>query len=82
MLVSTSATGGSACSPRHGEILTHLARHRGGVTAAQMSAHLFGVDDRTVTVRAEMSRLRKRFGGLLTAGPYRFADGVDVHLID
>ncbi|OOL33122.1 MULTISPECIES: helix-turn-helix domain-containing protein [Mycobacteriales] len=70
------------CSPRHGEILTHLARHRGGVTAAQMSAHLFGVDDRTVTVRAEMSRLRKRFGGLLTAGPYRFADGVDVHLID
>ncbi len=68
------------CSPRHGEILTLLARHRSGVTAAQMSAHLFGVDDRTVTVRAEMSRLRKRFGGLLMAAPYRFADGVEVRL--
>lgn len=68
------------CSPRHGDILTYLARHRSGVTAAQMSTHLFGVDDRTVTVRAEMSRLRKRFGGLLMAGPYRFADGVEVRL--
>ncbi|MCR8897217.1 GAF domain-containing protein [Gordonia sp. GONU] len=68
------------CSPRHGDILTYLARHRSGVTAAQMSMHLFGVDDRTVTVRAEMSRLRKRFGGLLVAGPYRFADGVEVRL--
>lgn len=68
------------CSPRHGDILTFLARHRPGVTAAQMSTHLFGVDDRAVTVRAEMSRLRKRFGGLLMAGPYRFADGVEVRL--
>ena len=33
------------------DILTYLARHRSGVTAAQMSTHLFGVDDRTVTVR-------------------------------
>ncbi|WP_439029618.1 GAF domain-containing protein [Gordonia terrae] len=70
------------CSPRHGDILTYLARHRAGVSAAQLSMHLFGVDDRTVTVRAEMSRLRKHFGGLLVAGPYRFADGVDVRLLD
>ncbi|QHD86837.1 GAF domain-containing protein [Gordonia sp. JH63] len=69
------------CSPRHGEILTLLARRPGGVTAAQMSMHLFGVDDRTVTVRAEMSRLRKHFGGLLVAGPYRFVDGVDVEVL-
>ena len=47
-----------------------------------MSTHLFGVDDRTVTVRAEMSRLRKHFGGLLVAGPYRFVDGVDVEVLD
>ncbi|MCD2143642.1 helix-turn-helix domain-containing protein [Gordonia paraffinivorans] len=66
------------CSPRHGEILSFLARNRDGATAARLSTHLFGVDDRTVTVRAEMSRLRKRFGGLLMTGPYRFADGVDV----
>lgn len=66
------------CSPRHGEILSCLARNRSGVTAAQLSTHLFGVDDRVVTVRAEMSRLRRRFGGLLMTGPYRFADGVEV----
>ncbi|EON30855.1 GAF domain-containing protein [Gordonia terrae C-6] len=70
------------CSPRHGDILTFLARHPEGVTAARLSAHLFGVDDRTVTVRAEMSRLRKHFGGLLVAGPYRFVDGVDVEVLD
>ncbi|AFR50149.1 helix-turn-helix domain-containing protein [Gordonia sp. KTR9] len=70
------------CSPRHGDILTFLARHPEGVTAARLSTHLFGVDDRTVTVRAEMSRLRKHFGGLLVAGPYRFVDGVDVEVLD
>jgi hypothetical protein len=31
-----------------------------------------------VTVRAEMSRLRKQFAGLLAAQPYRFAPGVTV----
>ncbi|MGC4964172.1 GAF domain-containing protein [Gordonia sp. DT101] len=67
-------------SPRHAEILTLLAQHRGGRSAAQMSRHLFGADDRTVTVRAEMSRLRKHLGGLLTANPYRFADGVTVRV--
>lgn len=67
-------------SPRHTEILTLLARHPAGRSAAQMSEHLFGVGDRTITVRAEMSRLRKHLGGLLAANPYRFADGVQVHV--
>ncbi|MBD1321525.1 helix-turn-helix domain-containing protein [Gordonia hankookensis] len=67
-------------SPRHAEILTLLAQHRGGRSAAQMSRHLFGTDDRTITVRAEMSRLRKHLGGLLAAHPYRFADGVTVRV--
>ena len=65
-------------SPRHAQILQVLARHREGRSAAQLSADLFGVADRTITVRAEMSRLRKHFGGVLGAGPYRFDDGVDV----
>lgn len=64
-------------SPRHAQILAYLAAHL-GASAAQLSMHLFGVPDRTVTVRAEMSRLRKHFGGLIVAGPYRFADAVDV----
>ena len=65
-------------SPRHAQILAYLAAHPEGASAAQLSMHLFGVPDRTVTVRAEMSRLRKHFGGLIVAGPYRFADAVDV----
>ena len=43
-----------------------------------MSRHLFGTDDRTITVRAEISRLRKSLGGLIVGNPYRFADGVNV----
>jgi hypothetical protein len=67
-------------SPRHDQILRVLAAHPGGLSAAALSTSLFGVDDRTITVRAEISRLRRRFGGLLAANPYRFSDGVDVHL--
>ncbi|AZG43880.1 Acetoin dehydrogenase operon transcriptional activator AcoR [Gordonia insulae] len=65
-------------SPRHAEILALLARHPDGQSAAALSRHLFGVDDRTITVRAEISRLRKHLGGLIAANPYRFADGVIV----
>ncbi|MET9203255.1 transcriptional regulator, partial [Gordonia sp. NPDC003585] len=36
--------------------------------------------DRVVTVRAEISRLRKHLGGLIAANPYRFADGVRVEV--
>ncbi|GAC69151.1 GAF domain-containing protein [Gordonia soli] len=65
-------------SPRHAQILDLLAQHRSGRSAAQMSADLFGVEDRTITIRAEMSRLRKHASGLLDANPYRFADAVEV----
>ncbi|MFW0796517.1 GAF domain-containing protein [Gordonia sp. CPCC 205515] len=68
-------------SPRHAEILGILARNPQGCSAAEMSRVLFGVDDRTITVRAEVSRLRKHLGGLLAANPYRFADGVTVRVV-
>ena len=80
-MVRVSGTEGSWTyrpSPRHAEILALLADHPNGLSAAAMSEELFGADDRTVTVRAEMSRLRKSLGGLLAANPYRFAAGVDV----
>lgn len=67
-------------SPRHAEILALLAGHRDGLSAADLSTRLFGVADRTVTVRAEISRLRKHLGGMLAANPYRFADGVTVRV--
>ncbi|WP_326956233.1 GAF domain-containing protein [Amycolatopsis sp. NBC_01286] len=65
-------------SPRHAEMLYVLASRRAGRSASELSLDLFGDAGRTVTVRAEMSRLRRHFGGILGAKPYRFADDVEV----
>ncbi|OPE48105.1 GAF domain-containing protein [Mycolicibacterium diernhoferi] len=67
-------------SPRHAEILLVLAVHRGGRSATELAADLYGDGSRAVTVRAEMSRLRRQLVGLIAAQPYRFADGVVVDL--
>jgi hypothetical protein len=40
-----------------------LACHRDGRSASELALELFGDAARTVTVRAEMSRLRRHFGG-------------------
>ncbi len=53
------------------EILLALVRHRDGRSAAQLAGDLFGDPTRTVTVRAEVSRLRRTFGPLLESAPYR-----------
>ncbi|OZM74724.1 diguanylate cyclase [Amycolatopsis antarctica] len=68
-------------TPRHAEMLYVLARDRGGRSAAELALDLFGDPARTVTVRAEMSRLRRHFGGLLEPRPYRFAENIDVRLL-
>ncbi|MFD0811169.1 GAF domain-containing protein [Amycolatopsis umgeniensis] len=65
-------------SPRHAEMLYVLALHREGRSASELSRDLFGDAGRTVTVRAEMSRMRRHFGGILLGRPYRFADDVEV----
>lgn len=72
---------GSWCqdiSPRHAEILLVLAIHRAGRSAPELAGDLYGDRTRVVTVRAEMSRLRKQLVGLIEAQPYRFADGIEV----
>ncbi len=68
-------------STRHAEVLVLLA-HAGpaGLDAAALSAALYGDRDHLVTVRAEMSRLRKTLGGLLLARPYRIAPGIETVL--
>lgn len=68
-------------SPRHAELLFLLAESPRGRSAAELSAELFGDPTRTVTVRAELSRVRRHLGGVLTHRPYRFADDVEVELI-
>jgi hypothetical protein len=67
-------------SPRHAELLHLLALHPEGRSAAELAADLFGDPTRTVTVRAEVSRLRRRLAPVLVSRPYRFADGVEVEV--
>ncbi|MEV0372154.1 GAF domain-containing protein [Streptomyces sp. NPDC050636] len=67
-------------TPRHAELLFVLAVHPEGRSAAELARDLFGDGGRTVTVRAELSRLRQNLAGVLAHRPYRFADGVQVEL--
>jgi hypothetical protein len=71
-----------ALSPRHAQILRLLTETgSAGIDAASLSVALFGDRDHVVAVRAEISRLRKSLGPVLSTHPYRFADGVDVHVV-
>ncbi|MFF3285939.1 GAF domain-containing protein [Streptomyces sp. NPDC003023] len=83
---SVTVSGGSGSwshelSPRHAELLYVLARHRDGRTAAQLAQDIFADPTRTVTVRAEMSRLRRHLAQVLAHRPYRFAEEVEVELV-
>lgn len=68
-------------SPRHAEILYVLATHRAGRSAPELAADLYGDRTRVVTVRAEMSRLRRQFTGLVLGKPYRFPDAAVVDVL-
>ncbi|MFI5533180.1 GAF domain-containing protein [Kitasatospora sp. NPDC051853] len=68
-------------SPRHAELLLLLAVHREGLSAARLSEALFGDPSRTVTVRAEVSRLRRYLGGLLDHRPYRLTPAARVTVL-
>ena len=63
-------------SPRHAEILLALIRSPEGRTAAQLADDLFADPSRVLTVRAEMSRLRRTLGSLLESQPYRISPTV------
>ena len=59
-------------SIRHSEILLLLARSPRGLTGEELGARLHERDASPVTVRAEMSRLRRLLGpGVLASRPYR-----------
>ncbi|MBV7695841.1 GAF domain-containing protein [Streptomyces sp. TRM70350] len=83
---SVTVSGGAGAwthelSPRHSELLFLLAQHRTGRTAAQLAADVFGDPRRTVTVRAEMSRVRRYLGSFLEHRPYRFRDGAEIEVV-
>lgn len=67
---------------RHAELLTLLASAGpAGVTAADLSTRLYGDGDHQVTVRAEVSRLRRTIGALIATNPYRLSPGVDLAVV-
>ncbi|WP_037858652.1 GAF domain-containing protein [Streptomyces sp. NRRL S-340] len=68
-------------SPRHAELLCLLAVHRTGRSAAELAGEVFADPARTVTVRAEMSRVRRYLGALLEHRPYRFREDAGVRLL-
>lgn len=70
-------------SRRHAQILALLvAAGPAGLDAAALSEALHGDRDHLVTVRAEVSRLRRTLGGLLVARPYRLAPGIAAEPVD
>ncbi|MFJ8590930.1 GAF domain-containing protein [Streptomyces sp. NPDC093598] len=68
-------------SPRHAELLYLLAVHRSGRSASGLAGDVFGDPARTVTVRAEMSRVRRYLGAFLEHRPYRFAEDAEVEVL-
>ncbi|MQA78156.1 MAG: GAF domain-containing protein [Streptosporangiales bacterium] len=70
-------------SLRHAELLLLLVLHPGGLTAEQLSVRLHDHDVPTVTVRAELSRLRRMLGGgVLASRPYRFLPPVETDVAE
>ncbi|MGZ2355911.1 GAF domain-containing protein [Streptomyces sp. 372A] len=80
-VVSPVGTWTQRLSPRHAELLYALALHREGRTASELAHDLFGDATRTVTVRAEISRLRRHLAEVLAHRPYRFGEGVEVEVV-
>ncbi|WP_308259600.1 GAF domain-containing protein [Pseudonocardia sp. H11422] len=68
---------------RHAEVLVLLMRAGdAGMNAFALSQALFGDHDHVVTVRAEVSRLRRKLGGLLLTRPYRITPNVIIEPCD
>ncbi|MFE0803402.1 GAF domain-containing protein [Streptomyces sp. NPDC058812] len=68
-------------SPRHAELLYLLAVHPAGRSASGLAEDVFGDPARTVTVRAEMSRVRRYLGAYLEHRPYRFCEDAEIEVV-
>lgn len=81
----TSGCGGNACTltGRHADILVLLIRHAEGLSADHLAMLLDDNDLDAVTIRAEMSRLRRVIGNqYIGSRPYRLLAPVDSDLGD
>jgi GAF domain len=69
-------------SRRHSEIVVLLAAHERGLSTEQLALELFGERGKPVSVRAELSRLRRLLGATLDADPYRLAAPIEADFLD
>lgn len=69
-------------SPRHADILALLAAHPEGLAADALGTALFGPDFSPISVRSEISRLRRLLGDRLATRPYRLTGPVDLDLAE
>ncbi len=58
-------------SQRHGEIVANLASHPDGLSGEELGATVYGPGWKAVTLRAEVSRLRRLLGPVIGHDPYR-----------
>jgi hypothetical protein len=57
-------------SRRHSQIVASLILHRDGISAAELGSRTYGLKFKPGTLRAELTRLRRILGPIVTAEPY------------
>jgi hypothetical protein len=67
---------------RRSEIVVLLALHPEGMTAEQLARELYGDEGKRMSVRSEISRLRRQLGGLLGGNPYRLLADVRADFLE
>ncbi|WP_448062575.1 GAF domain-containing protein [Cellulomonas hominis] len=83
LLRDVASGAAESLSLRHAEILLLLAEHPRGLHADELAALLYPGEPSDVTVRAEMSRLRRVVGPLLgPSRPYRLTGTIGTDLDD
>jgi hypothetical protein len=81
--VVTTARGRTELNLRHSEILALLALHPEGMTVRDLALGLYGSTEPTATVRAEITRLRRRVGlDVVLSRPYRLHGRVSTDVRD
>jgi GAF domain len=67
---------------RHSELLVILAHHPDGLCEGELASELYGSSIKSVTIRAEISRLRKLLGPVVRTQPYRLTADVCADFLD
>jgi GAF domain len=81
--VVTTSRGRTELNLRHSEILALLALHPTGMTVRDLALELYGSAEPAATVRAEITRLRRRVGSdMVLSRPYRLHGRVSTDVRD